>query len=113
MYVYDITKKNSFKNLENWIELVNQNNKNSACNFIIGNKKDLNNLREIGLKEGKDYAFSKKFNFMETSAKNNDNIDIDIENVCENIFDTVKENQISSKDKSKKTRKKRKYVINE
>ena len=33
-------------------------------------------LLEIGLKEGKDYAFSKKFNFMETSAKNNVNIDI-------------------------------------
>jgi small GTP-binding protein len=76
IYIYDITKKNSLKNLDNWIDLVNQNNKNSACNFIIGNKKDLNNLREIGLKEGKDYAFSKKFNFMETSAKTNINIDI-------------------------------------
>jgi small GTP-binding protein len=76
IYVYDITKRNSLKNLDNWIDLVNQNNKNSACNFIIGNKKDLNNLREIGLKEGKDYAFSKKFNFMETSAKTNINIDL-------------------------------------
>jgi small GTP-binding protein len=75
IYVYDITKKNSFKNLESFIDLVNSNNKNSACSLIIGNKKDLDNLREISLKEGKDFAYSKNFEFMEISTKNNINID--------------------------------------
>lgn len=75
IYVYDITKKNSLKHLNSWMDLVSQNNKNYANSLIIGNKKDLNNLREISLKEGKDFAYSKNFEFMEVSTKNNINID--------------------------------------
>jgi Ras-related protein Rab-1A len=76
LIVYDITNRNSFNNLNSWIDLVSQHNQNTACNFIVGNKCDLNNQRAIDIEEGKKFAFSKKFNFMETSAKNNINIDI-------------------------------------
>jgi small GTP-binding protein len=74
--VYDITNRDSFNNLNNWIELVSQHNQNTVCNFIIGNKSDLEHLRAIEMEDGKNFAFSKKFNFMETSAKDNINIDI-------------------------------------
>jgi small GTP-binding protein len=87
IYVYDITKKNTLKHLETWIDLVNQNNKNSANSLIIGNKKDLNNLREISLKEGKDFAYSKNFEFMEISTKNNINIDEAFQNFTIKLLD--------------------------
>jgi Ras-related protein Rab-1A len=75
MFVYDISDKNSFMNLQSWIELAFANNKNSVVNFLVGNKNDLIEKRQVSENEGKELASIRKFNFLETSAKNNDNVD--------------------------------------
>ena len=74
IFVYDITNKDSFDNINNWIDLAFQNNQNSVVNFLIGNKSDLENDRKISIEEGKNFAEEKKFIFLETSAKDNINI---------------------------------------
>jgi Ras-related protein Rab-1A len=79
IFVYDIANHVSFENLNNWIEIVQQHNKNSVCSFIVGNKCDLEENRQVSIEEGKNFAFSKKFNFMETSAKSAKNVDIAFE----------------------------------
>jgi Ras-related protein Rab-1A len=74
IFVYDITNKESFDNLNNWIDLAFQNNQNSIVNFLIGNKCDLESDRKIDIEEGKNFAEQKKFIFLETSAKDDINI---------------------------------------
>ena len=74
IFVYDITNRESFENLNNWIDLAFQNNQNHFINFLIGNKCDLENDRKVTIEEGKNFAEKKKFIFLETSAKDNINI---------------------------------------
>jgi len=79
IFVYDIANRLTFESLDNWFEIVQQHNKNSVCNFVIGNKCDLEERRQVSVEEGRDFAFSKKFNFMETSAKSSKNVDMAFE----------------------------------
>jgi len=79
IFVYDIANRSTFDNLNQWFDIVSLHNKNSICNFVVGNKCDLDNRRQISIEEGRDFAFSKKFNFMETSAKSAKNVDMAFE----------------------------------
>ena len=73
-FIYDVTDKSSFDNVTNWINLAFDKNKNSIFNFLIGNKCDLNNQRTVSQNEGEKLAKEKNLFFLETSAKNNENI---------------------------------------
>ena len=75
LYVYDITSKESFENLDMWINLTNENCGTNAINFLVGNKSDLEKEREVTKEEGEEFAKKYDLIFIETSAKNNDNVD--------------------------------------
>ncbi|MCQ2818463.1 MAG: GTP-binding protein [archaeon] len=68
--VYSVTDKDSFRHLDNWIkELKNYSNPDVKM-FLIGNKVDLENERDVLYEDGEKYAKDYEFNvFMETSAK--------------------------------------------
>lgn len=70
--VFDITNRESFKNIENWDADFNQE---EVTKTLIGNKTDLQN-REVSYEEAKKYAESKGMHYMETSAKTNNKDDI-------------------------------------
>ena len=74
IYVYDITSKESFENLNMWINLTNENCGTNAINFLVGNKSDLEKEREVSKEEGEEFAKKYDLIFIETSAKNNDNV---------------------------------------
>ena len=74
IYVYDITSKESFENLNMWINLTNENCGTNAINFLVGNKSDLEKEREVTKEEGEEFAKKYDLIFIETSAKNNDNV---------------------------------------
>ena len=74
IYVYDITNKESFENLDMWINLTNENCGTNAINFLVGNKSDLEKEREVTKEEGEEFAKKYDLIFIETSAKNNDNV---------------------------------------
>lgn len=101
MFVYDVANRSTFENLKNWIEIVEQNNKHSICNFVVGNKCDLEESREVSIEEGKDFAFNRKFNFMETSAKSNKNVELAFEistlKLIENCKLEIEKTQIPEK----------------
>ena len=75
IFCYDITNKESFENIQEWIELAFDNNNSHKVNFLIGNKNDLINQREVSQDEGENFAKKNGFFFLECSAKNNYNID--------------------------------------
>lgn len=75
IFVYDITSQNSFRDVNNWIELAFSNNKNTVVNCLIGNKSDLEDKREVTTQQGEDVAKMRNFFFFETSALNASNVD--------------------------------------
>ena len=74
IFVYDITNKQSFNNVINWINLAYEKNKNSIVNFLVGNKNDKEEERAVTEEEGKNLAEEKKLLFLETSAKKDNNV---------------------------------------
>ena len=50
-FVYDITDKKSYENISNWLSIALVKNKNSKFNFLIGNKCNKENERQVSLNE--------------------------------------------------------------
>jgi small GTP-binding protein len=68
--VYAINKKQSFDNLEDWLKQVRTHASPDCKLFLIGNKCDLENEREVNYEDGENFSKINKFEgFMETSAK--------------------------------------------
>ena len=68
--VYSIDNENSFNNLETWLnEIKSQSNPETKI-FLIGNKADLEDRRNISFKTGQQFSKAHSINyFIETSAK--------------------------------------------
>ena len=75
IFVYDITDDNSFSNIESWINLAFNNSSLQVVNFLVGNKSDEESQREVDKNKAMEFAQLKNLNFLETSAKNNDNVE--------------------------------------
>jgi small GTP-binding protein len=69
IFVYDICAKNSFKDLDKWIQMTEEIIENKHICAIIGNKNDLYLEAQIKEEEGKKFAESKQFKFKLVSAK--------------------------------------------
>lgn len=76
LLVYDVTRKSTLENLENWRAEMEKNTGGSvAFSVVVGNKCDLDNLREVKKSEGKAYADGINAPFFESSAKSGDNVE--------------------------------------
>ena len=74
LLIYDITNRDSFKNLENWLTEIEKNASQNVLKILIGNKNDLVDDREIKAEEGQAFANRNGMQFIETSAKMNTNV---------------------------------------
>ena len=123
MVVYDITKVDSFDNLKFWINSIKQNmeNKNIIIPvIIIGNKVDMEDMREISNENAENFAKENNYKYFETSAKTGEGIDNAVRelvnqvlNHSNNNLDEQKESrknsiQLNDEKKEKKEKKKKK-----
>ena len=77
MFVYEITNKKSFENLQSyWYKEVSANCLSNAIFALVGNKNDLYSKAEVEEKEAMDWADSIGAIFQTTSAKSNIGIDL-------------------------------------
>ena len=68
--VYSIDNKNSFENLETWLNEIKSQSNPDIKIILIGNKVDLEDLRKVPKEKGESFCNSHKLSlFMETSAK--------------------------------------------
>ncbi|MHA1967208.1 MAG: Rab family GTPase [Candidatus Hodarchaeales archaeon] len=67
--VYDVTRRESFEDLNQWIDNYRNVTSKDASIVIVGNKIDLTDLRTVSTKEGKNYCKKNGFPFYESSAK--------------------------------------------
>jgi len=72
--MYDITRRESFLNTAKWIEDVRNARGSDAVIFLVGNKKDIGDRRQVSSEEGEEKAKENGAMFIEVSAKAGDNI---------------------------------------
>ena len=75
MLVYDVTDERSFNNIRNWIRNIDQYASEGVNKILIGNKCDDVDRRVVDRERGAELAREYGLKFMETSAKNNVNVD--------------------------------------
>lgn len=61
--VYDITDRQSFQDIENWLEEIQKHASPNVAKLLVGNKCDLENERAVSVQEGREYAESLGMNF--------------------------------------------------
>ena len=91
--VYDVTNRESFDNIVNWVDNIERYSKNPRL-ILIGNKTDLPNKRVVSYEEALDYSNSLGLSFLETSAKNNLNIEDIFTKLVHDIYDNNIKNKI-------------------
>ena len=87
--IYDITNRETFTNINNWIEQITTIVGNNVKCVIFGNKNDLNNKRKVETDEGKELAEKFNFKFFETSAKEGNNIEEGFKSLTMDILDDI------------------------
>ena len=74
LLLYDVTDRDSFKNLNNWLIEIEKNANKNVLKILIGNKTDLEDKRVISYNQGKEFADNYGLKFIETSVKKNLNV---------------------------------------
>ena len=69
LLVYDITRRDTFIHVTKWLEEVRNNSSKTITIILIGNKKDLEDKRQVSYEEGESFAKENGLMFLETSAK--------------------------------------------
>ena len=90
--VYDISNRESFDNVINWIEDCKLNSPKSVFITLVGNKCDLEEERQVSNEEGSEFATRYGLSFFETSAKNQVNIEEIFNNSADFIADRINKN---------------------
>ena len=91
--VYDITRKETFDDIDKW-----RNELIASCNqevtiMLIGNKCDLEERRQISKEQGEEKAKSFGFSFLETSALSGENLENGFESLIKEIYQKYKVEQ--------------------
>ena len=87
LVIYDITQKETFANIEKWVNDLKCKGDPKITVIIIGNKNDLEEKRQISKEQGEEKAKSFGCAFLETSAFSGDNIEKAFEMMVKEIYD--------------------------
>ena len=92
LVVYDISNRESFDNINTWIEDCKSQSPQTIFMVLVGNKNDLEDKRAVTIEEGKELAEKNKMMFFETSAKTGKNVDEIFLRSAETIAKKIEEN---------------------
>lgn len=87
--VYDTTSRVSFNNVPKWLREVEEFRTSDVDLLLIGNKNDLTTQRDVEFQEAKDFADSNGLAFLETSAKEFQNVNEAFTLMAVKIYDRV------------------------
>mmetsp|Transcript_3417 Transcript_3417/g.4787 ORF Transcript_3417/g.4787 Transcript_3417/m.4787 type:complete len:211 (+) Transcript_3417:140-772(+) len=73
--VFDLSNRTSFNSLPMWVQEARRFAPKHVQIILVGNKLDLAASRQITMDEAREFAASQGFDYLETSAKMNTNID--------------------------------------
>ena len=95
LLVYDITKHNSFENVEKWLQELREHADSNIVVMLVGNKVDLTNLRAVPREDGAKLAKERSLAFIETSALDYTNVEQAFERVISEIYN-IRSNKLGS-----------------
>lgn len=87
LILYDITSRESFSNVKNWIENIDDSSKKSMGMILVGNKSDRLDSRKVLLSEGQEISVKYGIPFFETSCK----LNLSINEVFNKLIDKMLE----------------------
>ena len=91
--VFDVTSQDSFDNVKGWINSIKSNiGENVIPIIIVGNKIDMENMREISKEDGNKTASENGFKYFETSAKTGKGVDEAFKEIVNQILDIQDKN---------------------
>ncbi|XP_019169013.1 PREDICTED: ras-related protein RABD1-like [Ipomoea nil] len=73
--VYDVTEKESFNNVKQWLNEIDRYANESVCKLLVGNKCDLVENKVVDTETAKAFADELGIPFLETSAKDSINVE--------------------------------------
>jgi small GTP-binding protein len=74
--IFDLTDKHSLENCPKWIDQLNRRTSDvETFRILIGNKADLTDARAVSREDAESFAREHDLAYMETSAKDNTNVD--------------------------------------
>jgi small GTP-binding protein len=88
MLIYDVSNKETFNNIDNWISDINKFAPPEVLIVLVGNKSD-SNKRQVMIEEGINKANNLGIPFIETSAKDNINIEKPFEIIADKLSSNV------------------------
>lgn len=97
LLVFDITNKETFENLGNWVDETQMCASGNIVMVLVGNKSDLTASREVSLEEAMEFANKKGLTYVETSAKTSSNVQKSFEMVAEIVLDRIEKGFIDPK----------------
>ncbi|CAK8540518.1 unnamed protein product [Lathyrus sativus] len=96
LVVYDISRRTTFDSVGRWLDELKTHCDTTVAMMLVGNKCDLDNIRDVSIEEGKSLAESEGLFFMETSALDSTNVKTAFEMVIREIYNNVSRKVLSS-----------------
>ncbi|XP_047955353.1 ras-related protein RABA5b-like [Salvia hispanica] len=96
LVVYDITRRTTFDSVKRWLDELNTHCDTAVTRMLVGNKRDLESIREVTTEEGTELAEEEGMFFIETSALDSTNVSKAFEIVIRDIYEKVSRKILSS-----------------
>uniref|UniRef100_A0A9I9DMG7 Ras-related protein RABA5e n=1 Tax=Cucumis melo TaxID=3656 RepID=A0A9I9DMG7_CUCME len=110
LIVYDISRRTTFDSAKRWLDELGDHKlkkltlpktiavhcDTATVRMLVGNKCDLENIRDVSVEEGKNLAEEEGLFFMETSALDSTNVRTAFELVIREIFNNVSRKVLNS-----------------
>ena len=98
--IYSVIDRKTFENVQNWLNSIKNEVSDKVVIFLVGNKIDAADLRQVTYEQGEEMAESYKLPFFECSAKTAENIEETFNELVKKILENNE--QTSSKGKKLK-----------
>ncbi|XP_021863517.1 ras-related protein RABA5e [Spinacia oleracea] len=96
LLVYDISRKTTFESVSRWLDELNTHCDTAVARLLVGNKCDLENIREVSVDEAKSVAESEGLFFIETSALDSTNVKTAFEIAIKEIYNNISRKLLNS-----------------
>ncbi|KAG6582090.1 Ras-related protein RABA5d [Cucurbita argyrosperma subsp. argyrosperma] len=96
LIVYDISRRSTFDSVGRWLDELKTHSDTTVARMLVGNKCDLENIRDVTVEEGTSLAEAEGFFFMETSALDSTNVKKAFEIVIREIYNNVSRKVLNS-----------------
>lgn len=97
LLVYDITRRETFEHLKKWLHELREFGSSDMVVVLVGNKCDLGGSREVNLEDGQSLAQLEGLLFLETSAKENLNVEDAFNQMITRIHEITSQKSLEAK----------------